>query len=175
MKLFTPTAYVTSFRQVTPQALRARGITAVMTDLDNTLIEWDRSHATDDVIDWVRSIEGAGIQLLVISNNGEERVRTFAEPLQLRYIARANKPLQRAYAEARRMLNVPDEEIVCVGDQLMTDILGANRAQLQSILVLPVVTTDAKATKFNRFVESKIMKRLVKQGLTVKEDGLWND
>ncbi|MBF4500140.1 YqeG family HAD IIIA-type phosphatase [Savagea sp. SN6] len=175
LRRFTPTAYTKSFRDITPERLQERGIRAVITDLDNTLIEWNRAHATDEVIAWIRSIERAGIQVILMSNNNEERVNIFAEPLGVRYIARANKPLQGAYKKARQMLQVKDSEIVCVGDQLMTDILGANRARLQSILVLPIVTSDAKATKFNRFVESKIMKKLVRQGLQVKEGLVWNN
>ena len=146
-----------------------------MTDLDNTLIEWNRAHATDEVIDWIRSLQRAGIDVLVMSNNNEERVRTFCEPLDLPYIARANKPLKGAFVEGMRRLGVTRDEVVMIGDQLMTDVLGANRAGVPVVLVLPVVQSDAKATKFNRFVESKIMDTLQKRGLRVQEGELWNN
>ena len=175
-RLFTPSAYVASIQQVTPEALKKRGYTAVITDLDNTLIEWNRAYATEEVTSWIRSLEQAGLDVLVISNNSEERVQTFSEPLGLRYVARANKPLQGGYQRAFAQLQSPKEEIVAIGDQLMTDILGGNRAGIDTILVLPVVQTDAKATKFNRFVESKIMKRLEARGLRVQKEGIiWNN
>lgn len=175
-RLFTPSAYVASIEQITPEVLKARGYTAVITDLDNTLIEWNRAYATEEVTAWIRSLEQAGFDVLVISNNNEERVRTFSEPLGLRYVARANKPLQGGYKRAFAQLHQPKEKIVAIGDQLMTDILGGNRAGIDTILVLPVVQTDAKATKFNRFVESKIMKRLEARGLRVQKEGIiWNN
>lgn len=175
LKLFTPTTYVKDVFEVTPSRLREKGIQAVITDLDNTLIEWNRSFATDAINEWIRTLQQEGFQVVIMSNNNEERVQKFCEPLGLTYFARANKPLQSAYKEARKLFNVPDEAIVCIGDQIMTDIIGANRAGLQSILVLPVTQSDAKATKFNRFVESKIMARLKKKGLQVKEGSLWNN
>lgn len=175
-RLFTPSAYIASIDQVTPEAIVQKGFTAVITDLDNTLIEWNRAHATDAVVQWIRSLEDAGIDVIVISNNNEQRVKTFAEPLGLRYVARANKPLKSGYRRAFQMLNRPKEQIVAIGDQLMTDILGGNRAKIATILVLPVVQTDAKATALNRFIESKIMKKLVARGLRVQKEGtVWKN
>lgn len=39
-------------------------------------------------------------------------------------------------------MNLPKEEIVVVGDQLLTDVLGGNRGGLYTILVIPVVESD---------------------------------
>lgn len=61
------------------------------------------------------------------------------------------KPLARGINIAKKQLDLADDEIVMVGDQIMTDIRGANRAGIRSILVKPIIATDSWKTQFNRF------------------------
>ena len=60
------------------------------------------------------------------------------------------------------------EEMAAIGDQIMTDILGANRIGCLSIFVNSISTNEPIWTKFNRFFERIILKRLHKKGIYTK-------
>ncbi|MGL4521836.1 MAG: YqeG family HAD IIIA-type phosphatase [Bacilli bacterium] len=164
LKVFLPNLCVENVTDITVDYLKANGIKTVITDLDNTLIAWDKPHATDELIAWFSALEEAGFSLIIVSNNNEERVRVFAEPHNIPFIHKARKPLATAYRKAIQQMGVEENEVVMVGDQLLTDIFGANRLGIHSILVKPVVQTDGIPTRVNRFFERRILRKLKKQG-----------
>lgn len=159
---YKPTWMVEAIYQITPEQLQKAGIKAVLTDLDNTLIAWNNPDGTEELRQWLAEMAAAGIPVIVVSNNNAERVRQAIAPLGLDFIARALKPFARGIKEACRNLQLQPSEVVMVGDQLMTDIKAAHSAGVRSILVKPVVATDAWNTRINRFFESKIIKHLQK-------------
>ena len=167
---FLPSAYVKSVLLIKPEDLIENGIKGIITDLDNTLVEWDRADATEDIMAWFKSMRDAGLQITVVSNNHIERVSHFCDPLGIPYICEARKPLKKSFHQAMATLGLPKNEIVMIGDQLLTDVLGANRVGLQTILVVPVASSDATITKFNRAVERRIMARFRRKGLLTWED-----
>ena len=170
LKRFLPSAYVKSVLLIKPEDLIDNGIKGIITDLDNTLVEWDRADATEDIMAWFKSMRDAGLQITVVSNNHIERVSHFCDPLGIPYICEARKPLKKSFHQAMATLGLPKNEIVMIGDQLLTDVLGANRVGLQTILVVPVASSDATITKFNRAVERRIMARFRRKGLLTWED-----
>lgn len=170
MKLFLPSEYVKNIYQITPQNLKERGIKGIITDLDNTLIEWDRPSATPELIKWFKSMNEGGIKVTVVSNNNEKRVKLFSDPLQIPFIHRARKPMTRAFRRALTSMQLQPEEVVVIGDQLLTDVLGGNRLGLHTILVVPVAQSDGFATQFNRKIERRIMKNLKRKGLIQWEE-----
>ncbi|KKB36393.1 YqeG family HAD IIIA-type phosphatase [Bacillus thermotolerans] len=165
LKKFLPSRHVKSIFQIKPEELKAQGIKAVITDLDNTLVAWDRPDATPELKSWFGELKKAGIKVIIISNNNEKRVRDFAVPLDIPYIFQARKPMGRAFREAVNVLNVKKEETVVVGDQLLTDIFGGNRGGFYTILVVPVAQTDGVWTRFNRLIERRIMNFFKRKGL----------
>ncbi|WP_088008062.1 YqeG family HAD IIIA-type phosphatase [Indiicoccus explosivorum] len=169
-RLFIPNEYKHKVTDITPQMLKKRGVKGIITDLDNTLIEWDRPGATPALAEWFKSMQDAGIRVVVVSNNNEDRVRTFAVPLGIPFIHRARKPLGGAYKRALAMLGVPKHEAVMIGDQMLTDVFGGNLKGLHTILVIPVAESDGFVTRFNRLVERRIMKRLKRKGHVTWED-----
>lgn len=169
-RFFIPDEYKNKVTDITPELLLKRGIKGVITDLDNTLIEWDRPDATPMLVDWFASLKDAGIQVVVVSNNNEERVRKFARPLGIPFIYKARKPMGKAFKKALQTLDVPKHEVVMVGDQMLTDVFGGNLKGLHTILVIPVAQSDGFATRFNRLLERRIMKRLKQKGHVTWED-----
>lgn len=167
---FLPSEYVKSIFEITPKLLKEHGIKGVITDLDNTLVAWDVKVATNEVIDWFDTIHKAGIKITIISNNNEERVKKFAEPLNIPFIASAKKPFKKSFVKGKKIMNLPKDEVAVIGDQLLTDILGGNRAGLHTILVVPIVQTDAKITTFNRKIERKILNHFRKKGKLTWEE-----
>lgn len=170
LKLFLPSTYVKTVLDIEPQQLLDDGIKGIIIDLDNTLVEWNRADATEDIAAWFLEMRDAGLQITVVSNNDMERVSRFCDPLGIPYICQARKPLKKAFKQAVATLGLPQEEVIMIGDQLLTDILGANRAGLKSILVVPVASSDAPITKFNRAIERRIMARFKRKGLIMWED-----
>ena len=170
LKQFLPMDYVPSIFHITPEYLKERNIKGIITDLDNTLVEWDRPMATPDITNWVQRMRDEGIHIVIVSNNSEKRVHRFAEPLGIPYIYKARKPIRKSFNRALSLLKVKKDEAVVIGDQLLTDIVGGNRAGFHTILVIPVANTDGWMTKLNRKIERQILRYFRKKGMLDWED-----
>ncbi|MEN2765916.1 YqeG family HAD IIIA-type phosphatase [Ornithinibacillus xuwenensis] len=167
---FLPNEHVKNVFEIKPELLKNKGIKGIITDLDNTLVAWDVKNATPEVIEWFKQMRDNGIKVTIISNNKEERVKMFSEPLGSPFVFSARKPLTRAFKTAAKQMGLKKEEIVVIGDQLLTDVLGGNRAGFHTILVVPIVQTDEKITQFNRRIERKIMNYFRKKGMISWEE-----
>ncbi len=170
LKRFLPNEHVKTVHDILPEKLKEKGIKGVITDLDNTLVAWDQSDATPEIIEWFKRMKNAGIQVTIISNNNEERVSHFSKPLQIPFISKARKPLAKAFKKAQQEMGLKKEEIVVVGDQLLTDVLGGNSSKFYTILVVPVVKTDGFITKFNRKIERMLLNYFRKRGMISWEE-----
>lgn len=162
-KKFKPTYMVEKIYQLTPAELEKHQIKAVLTDLDNTLIAWNNPDGTPELLAWIEDLKAAGIPVVVVSNNKEERVARAVSPFGLPFVSRANKPLTKGMNEAAALLGLPKEAMIMVGDQVMTDVRAANGAGIPSVLVKPLVASDAWNTKFNRLMEKGVMSHLKKR------------
>lgn len=163
LEKFKPTWMVKSIYAVSPQELKKHGIRAVFSDLDNTLIAWNNPDGTPELHRWMEDLHAAEIPLIVISNNSKERVAKAVKSLDLPFMARSLKPLSFGINRARQKLGLKKDEVVMVGDQLLTDMVAANEAGVKSILVQPLIDTDKWDTRINRFFERYLWKALRKR------------
>lgn len=170
LRKFLPNEYVKSIFDINPATLKAQGVKGIITDLDNTLVAWDVKDATPEVIEWFASMEKEGINITIISNNKLDRVKVFSDPLDVPYVYSARKPLTRAFKSVAKEMALPVDEVVVIGDQILTDVLGGNRAGFYTILVVPVVESDAKITKINRKIERIVLNHMRKKGLISWEE-----
>lgn len=170
LKHFLPDQHVKSIFEIQPESLKEKGIKGIITDLDNTLVEWDRPLATPKLIEWFDNMRRHEILVTIVSNNNERRVKSFSDPLQIPFIFQAKKPMTRAFNKALKQMGLRKEETVVIGDQLLTDVLGGNRSGFHTILVVPVAQTDGFVTRFNRKVERRILNWFKKQGKLNWED-----
>lgn len=170
LKHFLPDQHVKSIFDITPESLKEKGVKGIITDLDNTLVEWDRPNATPKLIEWFDNMRKNEILVTIVSNNNENRVKSFSDPLQIPFIFQARKPMSRAFNKALKQMGLRKEEAVVIGDQLLTDVLGGNRGGYHTILVVPVAKTDGFITKFNRKVERRILNWFKKKGKLNWED-----
>lgn len=170
LKMFLPGEFVKSIFEINPYKLKERNIKGIITDLDNTLVEWDRPSATPKLIEWFKEMNDSGIKVTIVSNNVEKRVKDFSDPLRIPFIYKARKPMGRAFRKAINDMQLKKEEVVVIGDQLLTDVLGGNRNGFHTILVVPVASTDGAMTKFNRKIERRIMDTLKKKGMIQWEE-----
>ena len=165
LKLFLTNEQVKSIFDVSASMLTERGIKGVITDLDNTLVEWDRPNATPKLIEWFKEMKNHGITITIVSNNNEQRVKDFSDPLLIPFIHEARKPLIRAFSRALKEMNLNKDEVVVIGDQLLTDVFGGNRSGLHTILVVPVSQTDGFFTRINRQIERRLLTWMKRRGM----------
>lgn len=166
-KFLTPTWKINSIYHIQPEDLKQHDIKAIICDLDNTLIAWNQWEHTDEMAEWLNKFKDAGIGVYLLSNNNYDRVLKVAEPLELRFTSSALKPRRKPFVTAIDELQIPHSNIAVIGDQIMTDIIGANRNNLRSILVKPIVPNDNIYTLINRTLE-KIAFKLI--GIKRKSD-----
>ncbi|MDC3415593.1 YqeG family HAD IIIA-type phosphatase [Aquibacillus salsiterrae] len=165
IKRFLPNEHVKSVMDITPKTLKEKGIKGIITDLDNTLVAWDVKNATPEIVKWFKSMEENDIKVTIISNNNEERVKFFSEPLNTPFVYSARKPLRKAFVKAAKDMDLDKTDIVVIGDQLLTDVLGGNSSGFYTILVVPIVETDGRLTRINRFLERRILSWMRKKGM----------
>ena len=168
LNLFLPNKQVDHVFEIEPSFLQSEGIKGIIVDLDNTLVPWNVANATDQVIEWLQQMEAANIKVTIFSNNNKERVTIFAEPLGTAFVYKAKKPLPRAFNTAKKQMGLNNDEIAVIGDQLLTDILGGNFVKFYTILVVPLVQSDAPITKFNRNLERLILNYFYRKGKLVR-------
>lgn len=136
---FVPNRIYSSIFDLKPEKLKEEGIKTVFADLDNTLIRYSEKIAPPEVRRWKEALETAGITLFLVSNSRKPtRAKRFGEDLGIGYIGHAGKPKARGFRRAMELTDTKHEEAVMIGDQIFTDILGANNAGIRSWLILPV-------------------------------------
>ncbi|MBI5975776.1 YqeG family HAD IIIA-type phosphatase [Staphylococcus canis] len=163
-RLFLPNQYVQSIYEINFDDLKKRQIKGVITDLDNTLVGWDEAEPTPKVKEWFKSLSDRGIKVTVVSNNNEKRVKSFCQSLDVDYIFKARKPLGKSLRKATKQMRLKKEEVVVIGDQMMTDVFGGNRNGLYTIMVVPVKNSDGLVTQFNRLIERRILHYFKRKG-----------
>ena len=168
-RYITPSWTINSVYDIQPQDLLKRGYEAAIIDLDNTVIAWNMNY-TEEMADWISRMTQAGVKIYILSNNKVERVAKVAEPLGIPYKAGALKPRRKNFQLALDALGTSQANTIMIGDQIMTDIIGANRAKMASILVKPIARNDNFYTWANRAIE-----RLALKLVGIKRKGDWGD
>lgn len=158
-----PSQAVESVVDVDAASLKADGKRLVLLDVDNTLMPWHGESVPDSSKNWVAGLQGAGISACVLSNTRRvERLRRIAGLLGIDFIRGRFKPSTRMYRQALEKYSARPEEAVMVGDQLFTDVWGANRAGIEAIWVKPVAWREFVGTKVSRLGESIVRGALYK-------------
>ena len=162
MKIY-PKLYCKNVTKITPEFLKENNIKALILDIDNTLLDFDLK-IIDGLEDWYKEIKNNNIKCMILSNsNKTTKVKMVAELLGIDYIKFALKPLKRGFKLAQKQLDVPNENIAVVGDQIFTDVIGANRSKMFSILVEPLAEKDLWMTRFKRPLENLVIKKYLKK------------
>ena len=121
------------------EELKARGITLILADLDNTLARYGQRQPDEQLIAWVRVLREEGFELFILSNSRKPtRARDFAAALDVPFLNRAGKPGTAGFCAALERMGRKPEQAVMVGDQIFTDVLGAKRAGVRVYLVEPI-------------------------------------
>ena len=154
--LFYPDHYLSSAYEVPYEELYARGKRALVFDIDNTLVEHG-APADARAIALMERLKGIGFQICLLSNNKEPRVKSFNEKIGVHYIHKAGKPKRVGYERAMQRMGSDRETTVFVGDQIFTDVWGANLAGLETFLVEPIDKKEEFQIVLKRFLEKPIL------------------
>ena len=153
---FYPREYYDSTYSIDFKKYYRMGYRAVLFDVDNTLVEHD-APCDNRASTLIQSLKEMGFQVCFISNNDEERVKMFNEGLGAKYIYKAGKPLAKGYQKAMDLLGTDETNTMFVGDQLFTDIWGAKRVGLYSILVRPIDPREEIQIVLKRYLERIVL------------------
>lgn len=155
---FFPDDYISSIYRVDFEKLYSEGYRAILFDVDNTLVPHG-APADDAAKDFFDYLRGCGFKTFMISNNKEPRVQSFCKDVQGEgYIYLAKKPRVEGYLKAMEILGTDTSNTLFAGDQVFTDIWGANKAGLRSIMVLPIKKWhEEPQIVLKRFLEAVVM------------------
>lgn len=158
-----PKLYCKNVIEITPEYLKENNIKALILDVDNTLLDFDLK-IVDGLEEWCKNIKNNDIKCIILSNsNKTTKVKMVADLLDIKYIKFAMKPLKRGFKLAQKELDIPNENIAVVGDQIFTDVIGANRSKMYSILVKPLAEKDLWMTRFKRPIENLVIKKYLEK------------
>lgn len=166
MGIFRPRNRFYRVTDITPEFLLENGIDTLLLDADNTLSLHHSLTPHEGVPEWLDEMRKNGIKLMIVSNSNEMRVGVFAAVLGLPFEYRSLKPLPRGIKRALSRLGSNKEHTALVGDQLLTDVLGARLAGVRMLLVRYIKKEDGVGFRIKRGIE-----KVVLAGLDYKKKG----
>lgn len=164
--IFRPTYVFNDITGITPKFLKRKHIKGIVLDIDNTLTTHNNPVPPQSSMDWLARVKKEGIKLIIVSNNKPPRVEPFAQLLDLEYVANGRKPLTYGINEAVRRMGFEKCDIAAIGDQIFTDIMGANLAGIRSCFVYPLEPETSLPFRFKRTIEKPLLpsrKRIIKE------------
>lgn len=158
MSFLKPDRYFSRISRIdVKRDLLERGFESVLMDVDNTILTRDTHEVPHDVGSWIERARAAGLEFCLVSNNWHEGVYQLAERLELPIVAKAVKPLPPAFLMAMSKIGAKRASTVVIGDQLVTDVLGAHFLGMKAYLLQPLVEQDLPHTLMLRHFERLVM------------------
>lgn len=158
MAFFTPDRYFSRITRIDiKRDILGAGFDCVLMDVDNTILTRDTHEVPRDVGLWLAQARDAGIRFCLVSNNWHHGVYELAEKLELPIVAKAVKPLPFAFVAGLHKIDAKRKSTVVIGDQLVTDVLGAHFLGMTAYMLQPLVEQDLPHTLLLRNLERVIM------------------
>lgn len=156
LQAFYPAQYLDSAYQIDFARLYQEGYRGVIFDIDNTLVPHG-APADARAQALFLHLKKLGYQCCLLSNNKEPRVQMFNEKIKVKYIFKAHKPRTANYKKAMRLMHTDTGNTLFVGDQLFTDIWGANLAGIRTVLVKPINPKEEVQIRLKRYPEKIVL------------------
>lgn len=157
MGFFIPDKRFRRITEIDCEYLKQKDIKGLILDVDNTLSTHHSQMPLEGLNEWLDEMKKNGIKLIILSNSKKERVAPFANKLGLDFISLGLKPLPFGLIRAKRKLGLKAKNAAMVGDQIFTDIIGANSCGLNTILLEPIKLEDGKSFKIRRKLEKRFI------------------
>ena len=153
---FFPDAYIDSTYVIDFEKLYKEGIRGVIFDIDNTLVPHG-APADERAIRLFARLRSIGLDYCLISNNQLPRVKPFADAVQAKFVEDAHKPSRKNYLKAMKLMHVDLNSCIFVGDQIFTDVYGAKRCGMRTILVKPLHPKEEIQIVIKRYLEKIVL------------------
>ena len=157
LEQFYPDLWVDSAYDFPYVALLSHGIKGLIFDVDNTLAFHD-APADEKAVNLFRRFRELGLKTCLLSNNKEPRVKAFAQAVGSYYVFKGGKPRTGGYRKAMSLMGTAPESTAAMGDQLFTDIWGARRTGIYSILVSPMNPKEEIQIVLKRYLERPVLR-----------------
>ena len=130
-----PRLMLRDLTELTPELLHQKGIRLLMLDFDNTIVPYTTSVPTREMETWLKTMLASDISMCVVSNSKKDRVKIFCDRWGLDCITRSKKPFPKGIRQCLNRYGIDPSQCALAGDQIYTDVLGANGCGVYSILV----------------------------------------
>ena len=158
--MFKPTYIFNGIEEIELDFLKKENIKYLLMDVDNTIID-SKINIPPKKLKWLQEVKKSGIGLCILSNSGNlKKIKMVAERLDIPYLLNACKPLKKGFELGLKMLDGNLENTAIIGDQVFTDVLGANRFKIRSILVMPFDNKEPFWITIKRPIEKLILKNI---------------
>jgi HAD superfamily phosphatase (TIGR01668 family) len=158
LKILGPSEIVKDIHAIDFRQLKRQGISALLLDIDDTLIPRTQNDVSPQVFEWVVSRKEEGFKLCLTSNSRHPmRVKYIAETLGVPSLHLSLKPLPFAFWQAMKLLGSAPKTTAMIGDQLFMDILGANLLGIYSIFVEHLTKETFPPRQWMRWLEQKAL------------------
>ena len=157
---FIPFAYAQSIYEIKIDFYKRNGVKVLLIDLDNTLDSYRLYVPSERAVGYIKYLQDNGITPVIISNNRGKRVSTYANHLKIDYVSMAGKPFAGRILKEISKRNLSKDEVMLVGDQLITDVTAGRRAGIRVVLTEKLVKEDQITTRINRLFDRPIRKYL---------------
>ncbi len=155
-KAFYPKEYRDSAYDIPYEKFYREGIRGVIFDIDNTLVPHG-APADQRAKELFLRLHGMGMKTCLLSNNKEPRVASFASQVKSPYIFKGGKPGTKGYQRAMGLMGTDCRTSLFVGDQLFTDVYGANRAGIYAVLTKPIHPKEEIQIVLKRRLEAVVL------------------
>ena len=169
MNLFMPTVLLNSVTNITSDLLKKLDVSLLLVDVDNTLAHSKSPKPFDGVVEWLDDIKKSGYKIVIVSNNFDDRVSKFSIVLNLPYVSLSLKPFPFGFNKAKKIFPDYKDKALVIGDQIFTDIMGANLLRMKSILLEPTQKDETRGMKIRRFFEKPIRAKIRKENEFLKD------
>lgn len=153
---FYPGEYVNSTYEIDFDRLYREGYRGIIFDIDNTLVPHG-ARADERAKALFARLKETGFSCCLLSNNKEARVKMFNDDVRVKYIFDAHKPSGANYAKAMERMKTDVSNTLFVGDQIFTDVYGANRVGIRTILVKPIHPKEEIQIVLKRYLEKIVL------------------
>lgn len=163
MGLLNPDYLFKKTTNITPDFLAKLGIKNLILDVDNTLATHGNPQPAPGVEEWIKLMRDSGIKLVIASNNYAKRVAPFADRLGLDYVSFSVKPSPLGFSKALKKLGGSTKDTAVVGDQILTDVLGAHLMGMKALMVLAILEEGTLGFKIKRRFEKGYIEKYIRE------------
>lgn len=169
LEMFCPDFRFGSIAAISAEWLKKQRVERVILDVDNTLLPRDEVQPDAAVLNWLQSIREHGIEIVLLSNNGGARLRKISEAAKAEAVSWAAKPMPWGFRRALKRFGRQEGKVLVIGDQLLTDVLGAKRMGFTVLWVRSLQGKEFPVTRITRQIEKMLVRRLEARGLLPEE------